>query len=147
EIDALSKRIAALEQTVAGLQKRTSGDHAARLSAAATALNAAVVRGETFSAELAALKALGADATALAALEPYAASSVASAASLSRELAALVPALSKAAASPASGGSFLDRLLSHAGRLVRIRRVDDLAGDDPATVLARLDNRAAQSDV
>jgi hypothetical protein len=147
EIDSLSKRVSALEQTVAGLEKRASGDHAARLSAAATALNAAVARGEPFSDELAAMKALGADSTALTVLEPYAASGVPSAASLGRELAALLPALNKAAGTPAGGSSFLDRILSHAGSLVRIRRVDDLSGDDPATVLARLENRAAQSDI
>jgi hypothetical protein len=147
EIDSLSKRVAALEETVAGVEKRASGDHAARLSAAATALNAAVARGEAFSAEFAALKALGADSTALAVLEPYTASGVPSAASLGRELAALVPMLSKAAGRPAGGGSFLDRLLSHAGSLVRIRRVDDLTGDDPATVMARIEKRAEQSDI
>ena len=67
-----------------------------RLAVAAEALRAAVERGAPFQAELAAVKALGADAKATAQLEPFAAQGLTSAAELGRELTALMPALYRA---------------------------------------------------
>ncbi len=52
------------------------------------------------------------------------------------------------AAGPSTGGEgFLDRLQVHAKDLVRIRRVDDTPGDDPSTVIGRMELRAAQGDL
>ena len=44
-------------------------------------------------------------------------------------------------------GGFLDRLQANAERLVRIRPVDEVPGDDAATVVNRIEVRAARSDV
>ena len=154
QVDALTERTASLERSTAAvaaeLGKDFSGravDRAARLSAAATALNAAVERGESFAAELASLQALGADANALTALQPFTASGLPSPASLCRELLTLVPDLRKAAGTPSDDGSFLGRLTANAQKLVRVRPIGEVAGDDPAAILARVEERATQSDV
>ena len=80
DLDALAARIAALESAVKTLaddikhETATADDRAARLTVAAEALRAAVERGAPYQAELAAVKSLGADQSATAPLEPFAAS-------------------------------------------------------------------------
>ena len=97
EIVKLADRIAALEKvdrTVADqLAKNAAASAAAavndrpiRFALAASALRAAFERGEPFTAELAAVKPLTANMQTLAAIEPFAASGVPSAATLGREL-------------------------------------------------------------
>jgi hypothetical protein len=152
DLDALQPRIAALERAAQAKQDKadkTSGaDSAARLALAAATLRDAVLRGEPYAGELAAMKALGGDAIDLAPLEPFAAAGVPSDAALARELTALVPAMLDAAGAKASGaGGFFERLQANAGNLVRIRPVDEPPGNDPAAVLARLEIKAAQADV
>jgi len=152
DLDALQPRIAALERAVQAKQDKadkTSGaDSAARLALAAATLRDAILRGEPYAGELAAMKALGGDAMDLASLEPFAAAGAPSDAALARELTALVPAMLDAAgAKPVSAGGFFERLQANAGNLVRIRPVDEPPGNDPTAVLARLEVKAAQADV
>ena len=83
-IDGLSKRIETLEQSVKSAQARvedkiaqnSGADAAARQALAAVVLRDAVSRGASFAPELNALKSLGADAQAVARLEPFAASGI-----------------------------------------------------------------------
>jgi hypothetical protein len=158
DLDPLANRIAALESAVkalaADVSQRTSSsnadDRATRLTVAAEALRAAVERGAPYQAELGAVTALGAEESAVAALGPFAAQGVPSAAQLSRELAALAPALYRASEPQPSGNSFLARLESHAERLVRITPAGTSAppaGDDAASVIARINATAARGDV
>ena len=114
---------------------------------AAAMLRAAVERGEPFTAELAAAKALAADPAALAPLERFAASGVPAAAALARELLALTPTLAQVSTMPARDGGILGRLQANAEKLVRVRPIEEIAGDDPAAVIARIEARAAQSDL
>jgi hypothetical protein len=152
DMDALNNRLAALEKSMQSaaddLDKRiaTLGDRPLRLAVAAQALRAAVERGDAYAAELAAVKPLAGDARALAPLESFAATGVPSAEALARELADIMPAMQRLATPPAEGG-FLDRLQANAGRLVRIRPIDDVPGDDPAAVLARIEAKAGHSDI
>ena len=153
DIDALAGRIAPLESTVKTLaddikhETATADDRAARLTIAAEALRATVERGTPYQAELAAAKSLGADPSATAPLEVFAASGVPAAAVLGRELAGLVPALQQAAEPAASNSSFLSRLESNAQHLVRITPVDAPPGDDPASVVTRINVDAAHADI
>lgn len=158
DIDALTARVAALESAVKSLtteiaqRPASDNDAAVRATVAAEALRAAVERGAPYEAELAAAKSFGADASATAALEPFAADGIPSAAALARELAALVPALQRAAESEPGGGSLLGRLEAHAQRLVRITPIDAAAapaptGDDPTSVIARTNGDAARGDI
>lgn len=154
EIDALNARIAALERAAKAMEAQLAGraagdgtDRSLRLVVVASTLNAAVERGAPFVAELAAAKAGAPDPKLLAALEPFAKSGVPSAAALTRELTALMPALAKAVGTTAREGSILDRLKANAEKLVRVRPIDEATGDDPAAVVRRIERRAEQGNL
>ena len=153
DIDALNNRIAALERqvtavgNVAAQQRPSTDDRAARAALAAAALRDTVERGAPFQTELAAVKALGTPPAATAPLEPFAASGMPSAAALAHELAQLTPSLQRASGAPAAKTSFLERLEDNAKNLVRVTPVDAPVGDDPATVIARLNIDAAHADL
>jgi hypothetical protein len=140
ELEALANRVTAVERSEKAAE---SGDRALRLALAATALNNAVERGDAFAAELATAKALGADAKLVAALEPFARSGVPSAAALARQLSELPPSLQ---ASGAREG-VLARLQLNAEKLIRIRRVDEPAGNDAAAIVARAEAKVSRSDI
>jgi hypothetical protein len=151
----LSPRVAAIETGVKSIQAdlakqaaaQAAGDRAARFAVATGALNAAVERGTPFATEFAAVKPLAPNAGALAPLESVASRGVPGVEALARELAALIPAIQRAAGSPNQDGSVLERLQANAERLVRIRRVEETPGDDPAAVVSRIEAKAAQQDV
>jgi hypothetical protein len=153
DLDALAARIAPLESTIKTLsdamtrQAATADDRAARLTVAAEALRDTVERGAPYPAELAAAKSLGADPSATAPLEPFAAAGVPAARALAHELASLIPALRQAVEPASSDSSFLSRLESNAQHLVRITPVDAPPGDDPASVVTRIDVDAAHADI
>jgi len=144
EIGALSKRIAALEQS---MKTSATSDAAARLALSAASLRDAVTRGEPFAAQLAEVKSLGGDADTLAKLESFAASGLPKDADLARELSAAIPAMQKASGANATGSGFFARLQANAGNLVRVRPVNAPPGDDPADVLARIEVEVAHADI
>jgi hypothetical protein len=146
EFEALANRVATAERSEKAAEKAAaSADRAVRLALAATALNAAVERGDAFAAELATVKTLGADPKLVAALEPFARSGVPSAAALARQFSELAPALQAAGAPPPEG--VLGRLQANAEKLVRIRRVDEAPGSDAAAIVARSEAKAARGDL
>jgi len=153
DTDALETRIAALETAVKALSdsaaRRASSadDSAARLAVAAAALRAAVERGVSYQAELAAVQALGADRAATAPLELFAADGVPSATALAHELAALTPDLERLTDAAPGDATFLKRLETHAEKLVRITPVDAPLGNDPSTVIVRINVDAARGDI
>ncbi len=151
ELDALQKRLAALEQSAKAahddIAKTATADSAARQALSAAALRDAVLSGAPFAAELAQARSLGADDNVLAPLAPFAASGIPAPQALAGELRALLPAMLKISGAQAPQGGFLERLEANAGRLVRIRPVDAPPGDDAAAVLARLEIDAAKADI
>jgi hypothetical protein len=151
ELDALQKRMAALEQSAKAarddIAKASSADIAARLALSAAGLRDAVASGAPFAAELAQAKSLGADDKVLAPLTPFAAPGVPTPPALAQELRALLPAMLKISGAQAPEGGFLERLQANAGKLVRVRPVDAPPGDDPSAVLARLEIDAAKADI
>jgi hypothetical protein len=147
DFEALANRVATVERSEKAAEKAAaSADRAVRLALAATALNAAVERGDAFAAELTAVKALGADPKLVAALEPFARAGVPTAAALARQFSELAPALQQAAEPPPREG-VLGRLQMNAEKLVRIRRVDEAAGTDAAALVARSEATAARGDL
>jgi hypothetical protein len=132
--DALNQRIAALEQALktneAELARRTASaaeERKNRIAVVASVLLGAVERGAPFATELAAAKALSPDAGGLAPLEPFAASGVPSAASLSRELSGTIPAMLKIVDSEnQADGSFLGKLQANAERLGALNELSKL---------------------
>jgi hypothetical protein len=158
DIDALTNRIAALESAVKSLSaevaQRTSSsnsdDRVTRATVAAEALRSAVERGASYQAELAAVQALGADQAATAPLASFAADGVPSIDALGRELAALTPALHRASEPEPDNSSILGRLEAHAQKLVRITPLETSAapaGDDPSSVIARINGEGARGDI
>jgi hypothetical protein len=107
-------------------------------------LREALSAGAPFMAELAAARALLGDrAAALAALAPAAANGVPTTAALARRFSELAPQLTPA---PASG--FFDRLAQSASNLVDVRRAgEEPAGDDVASVVARVQARLERGDL
>jgi hypothetical protein len=154
QIETLSNRIAALERTdraladeLARRNAAATADRSVALAVASSALKNAVDRGEPFAAELAAVKSLGADPNALTPLEPFAAAGVPSNATLARELSVLIQPVLRASDTSRRDAGILDRLQANAERLVRIRPINQTPGDDPASVLARVEVKAAHGDV
>jgi hypothetical protein len=155
-IEGLSRRIETLEQSVKSAQARvedkiaqnSGADAAARQALAAVVLRDAVSRGASFTPELNALKSLGADAQAVARLEPFAASGIPAAPALTQELSALLPAMKAASETDSTrSGGFLDKLETNASKLVRIRKVGEADGSDPAAILARIEAHLARNDI
>ena len=151
ELDALQKRMAALEQSAKAarddIAKASSADIAARLALSAAALRDAVMSGAPFAAQLAQAKSLGTDDKTLAALAPFATAGVPTAPALAQELHALLPAMLKISGAQAPEAGFLERLQANAGKLVRVRPVDAPPGDDASAVLARIEIDAAKADI
>lgn len=153
DIEALSKRISTLEQATtnkdSALADRISGeaeDQAGRRAVAASALRHAVERGEPYVAELAAAKALSSNDGALAPLDIFAAGGIPSERMLARELSSLAQSMIKLAGEPRPSG-VLEKLQASAERLIRIRPVGDIPGDDPAAVISRIELKAARTDI
>ena len=144
ELDGLAARVTAVERSEKTVE---AADRSLRLALAAAALRAAVESGGGFAAELATVKSLGADPRLTAPLEAFATAGVPSAAALARELSAMAPALLAAAGAPPREGGFLERLQANAEKLVRIRPLEETVGSDPAAIAARIESRAAQTDI
>lgn len=142
-----SAQKASQSATAEAARAAQADDKAGRRAVAANALRAAVERSEPFAAELATARSLAGDAKSLAELEPFAAQGLPSAAALSRELAALVPAMLRSSSSAAPDASIFDKLQANAERLVRVRPIGDAAGDDPASTIARVEVKISQSDI
>ena len=152
DLDILANRVAALERAVksvaeeAGRRTPSADDGAARMAVAAEALRAVVERGAPYQVELAAVKSLGADANAIAQLEPFAVEGVPSAPALAQEFAALLPALQHASGGSTNEGSLLARMEMSAQRLVRVTPTDAPQGDDAAAIIARINATATRGD-
>lgn len=151
ELDALQKRLAALEQSATAarddIARAASADSAARLALSAAALRDAALSGAPFTAELAQAKSLGASDKDMASLAPFAEIGIPSAQTLAQELRARLPAMLKISGAQAPPDGFFKRLEANAGKLVRIRPIDAPPGDDVPAVLARIEIDTAKADI
>jgi hypothetical protein len=67
---------------------------------------------------------------------------------LAQELSALLPSMKAALDTDSTRpGGFIDKLEANASKLVRIRKVGDADGSDPAAVLARLEAQLARNEI
>jgi hypothetical protein len=105
---------------------------------AALALEQHLRAGEPFAAEWAALSRLGADGAALATLKPYSDAGAPTAAALAASFAKIAPSL-VAADNPDTGDGVMDRMLDHMRKLVRVRAVGEVAGDDPSALVSQIE--------
>jgi hypothetical protein len=113
-----------------------------------TIISPVVERGAPFNTELASVTALGADEKAIAALTPFAAGGLPSAAALGRELVQLLPALRQASTAEPKESSLIARFELNAQKLVRITRTDSApTGDDPSSIISHIDTDARSGDI
>ncbi|HLH88285.1 MAG TPA: hypothetical protein VKX28_07485 [Xanthobacteraceae bacterium] len=153
DLDALAARLASLESTTKAIGEQlahmnstsgaASGD--ARQAVLAIALKDAVDRGTPYAGELDAMRPF-ADAGAISALEPFAKSGVPSAAALAHDAVALVPALVTAADISRPEGVW-SRLWVNAKRMIRLRPVGNVPGNEADAVIARLELKASRNDI
>jgi hypothetical protein len=122
-------------------------DKALRIVMIALALRGAVERDDPFTAELDAARSFGLDERALAALEPFAATGVPTRNELFRSLSAQLPELLRVSAPASHDGGYLERLQASAAKMMNIRPARDEPGDDPATVIGRVELKMARQDI
>jgi hypothetical protein len=111
------------------------------------ALRSTVERNSPFPAELAAARSLGVDEKALAALAPFAATGLPTRSELFHDLSTLLPELRRLSVSPGKDQGYLDRLRASAVKMLNIRPVQNQSGDDPATVISRIEFKMAQQEI
>ena len=133
--------------TAQATHARAESDREVRLALVATALRDAVLRGDPYASEFAAIKPLAPDPARLAALDAFATTGVPSAATLANELKGLVPAMASRAPGPAREGGLIGRLQASAEKLVRIRRIDEPAPDDASSTVSRIEADAGRQDI
>jgi hypothetical protein len=154
-LEALAHRVAVLESRQTALQQKQEGldrlatapDLTIRVATVATALRSAVERNSPFTAELAAARSLGLDEQALASLAPFAATGLPTRNELFHSLSTLVPELRRLSVSIAQDLGYLERLQASAVKMLNIRPVRDEPGDDPATVMSRIEFKLPQQDI
>ena len=131
-----------MESRVPPTEVAPKSDPAAQ-AIAALALEQRLRAGEPFAAEWAALSRLGADGAALATLKPYSDTGAPTAAALAASFAKIAPSL-VAADNPETGEGVMDRMLDHMRKLVRVRAVGEVAGDDPAALVSQIEAALAR---
>jgi len=157
-LENLADRLKLLESREVALQRKqeeldrvanamVAPDKTIRLVIIAAALRSAVERSDPFTVELATARSLGLDEKTLAPLEPFAATGVPTQNELLRGLSALVPELLRLSAPPDRDLSYLERLQASAIKMMNIRPVRDEPGDDPSTVIGRIEFKIMQQDL
>jgi hypothetical protein len=154
-LEALAHRVTALESRQAALQQKQEGldrlatapDETILVATVATALRSAVERNSPFTAELGAARSLGLDERALASLAPFAATGLPTRNELFHGLSTLVPELRRLSVPSAQDLGYLERLQASAVKMLNIRPVRDEPGDDPATVMSRIEFKMPQQDI
>ena len=153
DLDKVTDRVSAVESSTRTVEQKietpgsTAADRDVRIAVLASSLKATVERGALYATELAAIKPLVGDPKLVSSLEVFASSGVPSAATLSSELVALMPALNAGAMPSTSSGGILDRLQAGASRLVKVRPLDEAPGTDPASVLDRAEAKSIRGDI
>ncbi|OQP86982.1 hypothetical protein BTR14_08615 [Rhizobium rhizosphaerae] len=157
-VDALQAQIAALRQADDAMTARveaaerkaeapTSEVQLARAVAVA-ALKTAIDRGGPFQSELEAAKAVNPDEAALGELSADASGGLPSRRELVDSFPAVADRMLSAVRTPGStDGGFLTRLMGSAESLVRMRPVGDPKGNEPADIMARIENRLSSGDL
>ena len=158
-LENLADRLKTLEAVQTALQQKqeeldrvadataAAPDKVIRVAIIATALHSAVERDAPFAVELAAARSLGLDESALALLEPFAATGVPTPNELLRGLSALVPELLRVTTPTGRDFGYVDRLQASAVKMLNIRPVRDEPGDDPATVIGRIEFKIGHRDI
>ncbi|MCO5080551.1 MAG: phage tail protein [Rhizobiaceae bacterium] len=142
ELNAGDGRLATLEETVASLSGKIdaqANQPKIALSIAASALKAAIERGQPFAAELETLAAISPDVPQLAGLRARAETGVATRDDLLAEMDGAANAMIAAADPADPNAGYLDQLLESAASLVTVRPVGSVEGAGVPETVARME--------
>jgi hypothetical protein len=120
-------------------------DNAAPIAIIVGAIADKLAAGAPFGPELAALERLGADPAKLAALRVEADGATTGGA-LAASFNAVAPKV-LAAVSPPEQGAIAERFLAHVRSLVRVRDLNETAGDDPQALVSQIEAMSRRGDV
>lgn len=144
-VGSVENKVAALE---AGAAEAREAQARAVLAVALADLKSAVDTGRPFRAELDVVKAASAAAPLdLGPLDGFADKGVPTVAALRDRLHAVTRAMHEADETATAGPSWSDRLLAHAGNLVRVRPVGDKGGTDLGALVSRVEARMVAGDL
>jgi len=101
--------------------------------------------GAAFAPELAALQRLGVDAAALAPLQAVVNGAPTNSA-LANSFNVVAPHVLAAASQPDTG-SVTDRFLTHLHNLVKVRELNETAGDDPQALVSQIEAESRRGDI
>ena len=149
---SLTKRIESFEEKIAVLEEKiastaaampsvalpASSDGGARLALAFESLRRAIERGNPYALQLAALRDIAPDGLDLTGFEKNAATGIATDAELISALPGVLKS-ARAAITASEDGTFLERVVTNARSVVRIRRIGPAEGDNPSQVLSRME--------
>lgn len=142
-IKAIEERLSAIEKTLDAPRQ----DVKVARALAAASLKAAIDRGGSFMAELEAFASVDGNSATLDQLRTLAASGVPSRAALLTRFPAAANAMIGADSESAASSSVIDRLLSSATSLVKVRPVGDVTGDSVEAIVARMETRLKNGDL
>lgn len=142
-ISALTQRLDAAERKL----DEPRSDVAMARAVAATALKTAIDRGGPYLAELDAFASIAPDDPSIAVLRPHAATGVPSRADLVRAFQPVADAMIEAVHQPTGDQGIVDRLLSSASSVIKIRPVGSVEGDTPEAIIARIENKLQNGDL
>jgi hypothetical protein len=132
-------------ETRAAAEKPAAADNATAIAIIAEAFADKLHAGAPFGPELTELERLGVDLAALAPLQ-----AVVNGAPTNDALAASFSAVAPhvlAAASEGDKGSVTDRFLAHIHNLVRVRDLNETAGDDPQALVSQIEAESRRGDI
>lgn len=146
ELDGLTsatqERFAALDASLAQLTEQLEeqgNDPGVALAIAASALKAAIDRGQPFGPELETFARLAPDAPEIAALRELAATGVPTAAAIAAETDSAARAMIAAEQPDNANAGLLDRLWASAESLITVRPIGAVEGEDVPAIVARME--------
>ena len=147
DLAALAARIDKIETALAApkTETRSDADTAAAIAISAEAAEERLREGQPIGPDITALQHLGVDAAALAPLEAVANGAPTNSV-LAASFNAVAPHVLAAAASPDTG-SVSDRFLAHLHNLVRVRDLNETAGDDPQALVSQIEAMSKRGDI
>jgi len=143
ELDAISKRLSAVEATMGDATAREVAARALSVSA----LKSAVDSGRPYETELAAVKAGLPSDIDLAALEAHAETGVEPVSVLIAQFPPVARTVYQTFSEPDRSGDVLDSLLSSAQSLITVRRSGSGSGEGPNAALQRMENAVKSGDL
>lgn len=144
-----SGRLTALEQSVSSLSTTVEAQASQpkiALAIAASALKSALDRGAPFAAELETFAAIAPDAPQLATLRTYAEKGVPTRAEITAETDAAANAMVAAVRPVDENAGFVERLMSSAESLVKVRPIGAVEGAGVPETVARMEVAVTQAD-